>query len=475
MAKHFTPRRIALAVSLAFPLCSQAENAARVEFTSGEVRALAADGNSRLLSRGATLSSGDTVDTGTGRAQMRFTDGALVSLQPQTQFRIDEYAFAGKPAEDRGFFNLIKGGLRTITGLVGKGNRSNYKLTTSVATIGIRGTEFSVVYGNSVNVTTGEGAVDVCNGAGCLTVSDGQSAYVADQSTQPVIIEVKTDLPPPPPGNAGGGVSPQPASDSFSVSEERSAGGELTVIDTGDSGVEEPTPEDPLLTSGDGYYVYGQYTEQYGGYGGTVILQDATATLDSGKLVAVSNANGEIEAVTVAEHGQDGIIGWGRWTQGVCIGEYGCNGETVLDVHYLVGQPTPDLAALGGISASYDLSGATTPTSTGGASGGSVSGQLFADFSSYTMSFTMNVQVSASTFGLNGSGSIDSGTAHFSGSIGSCSGCATSPASGSFNGFFAGSGAERAGMLYDFESGVTGINRVSGAAVFTKGASGVPE
>ena len=34
-------------------------------------------------------------------------------------------------------------GLRTITGLVGRSNRDNYKVTTAVATIGIRGTEYT--------------------------------------------------------------------------------------------------------------------------------------------------------------------------------------------------------------------------------------------------------------------------------------------------------------------------------------------
>lgn len=467
MAKPFTPARLALAIALAFPLHALADNAARVEFTSGDVRALAADGSSRVLARGAQVGSGDTVDTGSGRAQMRFTDGSLVSLQPQTQFRIDQYAFAGKPAEDRGFFSLIKGGLRTITGLVGKGNRSNYKLTTSVATIGIRGTEFSVVYGNSINVTTGDGAVDVCNGAGCLTVSDGQSAYVADQSTPPVITEVKTDLPPPPPSNSGN-LTPQQGNDTFLVSENRSEGGGLEVLDGLDDG-----DGDGTLQSGDGYYVYGQYVDQYGGYGGEVMLDSASATFEGNAVVSASNSNGDIQASSVAEAHQDGIIGWGRWTSGSCSGEFDCAGDTLLDVHYIAGRPTPDLAALGGASGTYALSGYTTPTTTGGASGGSVSGSMTADFSAYTLSVGMNVTVSATTFGLTGSGSINSGTAAFSGSFSNCSGCSFSPPSGSFHGFFAGAGAERAGMVYTFDSGIGGINKVSGAAVFTQTSLGL--
>ncbi|WP_430432739.1 FecR family protein [Methyloversatilis sp.] len=469
MAKPFRPAHLALAMALAFPLNASADVAARVEFTAGDVRALAADGSSRVLARGAQVGSGDTVNTGSGRAQMRFTDGSLVSLQPQTQFRIDQYAFAGKPTEDRGFFSLIKGGLRTITGLVGKGNRSNYKLTTSVATIGIRGTEFSVAYGNSVNVTTGDGAVDVCNGGGCLTVSDGQSAYVADQNTIPVIVEIKTDLPPPPPSNAGvgggNGVLPPPNNETFLVAEERTSDGGLDIVT--------PPPTTPSLQTGDGYYVFGQYTDQYGGYGGVVSLGAASAQFEGATLVAASNGVDQIQKVSAVEAHEDGIIGWGRWTDGTCVGtgNSSCFGQPLIDMHYVVGKPTPDLAALGGVVATYALSGYTTPTSSGGGAGGAVSGSLTADFSSYAFQVSMNVAVASTSFGVTGSGSIDSGTSAFAGSISNCTGCAFNPTGGYVYGFFAGSAAERAGMIYHFETGISGINQVSGAAVFTKTSS----
>ncbi|MCZ7653437.1 MAG: FecR family protein [Rhodocyclaceae bacterium] len=130
---------------------------------------------------------------------MRFSDGAQVSLAPQTQFRIDEYRFAGKAdGNEKGFFSLLKGAMRTITGLVGRSNRDNYKVSTTVATIGIRGTEYSVTYGNSVNVTTGEGSNEVCNAAGCLILNSGETAYIADNNTRPVMTDKKTEIPPPP-------------------------------------------------------------------------------------------------------------------------------------------------------------------------------------------------------------------------------------------------------------------------------------
>src|SRR5476649_1542244 len=59
--------------------------------------------------------------------------------------QIDNYAYdAGKPDDDSASFNLVKGGLRSITGLLGKRNKERFALKTPTATIGIRGTTFIV-------------------------------------------------------------------------------------------------------------------------------------------------------------------------------------------------------------------------------------------------------------------------------------------------------------------------------------------
>lgn len=163
-----------------------AAGAAKVDFALGGVVALQADGSRRPLARGAEVSPGETVDTGAGRVQLRFSDGALVSLQPQTQFRIDSYEFKGQPdGSEKGFFSLLKGAMRTITGAIGKTDRKAYRLDTVVATIGIRGTEYAVAYGNSITATTYSGLIEVCNSAGCLLLEAGQSAYVPDANTLP--------------------------------------------------------------------------------------------------------------------------------------------------------------------------------------------------------------------------------------------------------------------------------------------------
>jgi hypothetical protein len=70
--------------------------AARVEFAVGNPQIASAGGPARPLAKGAAVEAGDTVFTNDGRVQLRFTDGAYVSLQPQSRFRVDEYRWEGR-------------------------------------------------------------------------------------------------------------------------------------------------------------------------------------------------------------------------------------------------------------------------------------------------------------------------------------------------------------------------------------------
>ena len=86
-----------MALAAAYPVVSYGAAAARVDFAVGTVQAVAAGGAQRPLSKGAEISAGETIRTGDdGRAQLRFADGALMSLQPRTEFRIDAYTYASK-------------------------------------------------------------------------------------------------------------------------------------------------------------------------------------------------------------------------------------------------------------------------------------------------------------------------------------------------------------------------------------------
>lgn len=171
--------------------------AAKVEFALGNVTATRLNGQSRVLNKGAELNTGDSISTGDGRLQIRFTDGAYLSLQPNTVFKIETYAFANKvDGNEKAFFSLLKGGLRTITGAIGKVNQKNYEMRTTTATIGIRGTAYSANQsGEGLTVAVSEGAVAVSNQAGVLAVSAGQSAFVRSPQSMPQVLTGAASLP----------------------------------------------------------------------------------------------------------------------------------------------------------------------------------------------------------------------------------------------------------------------------------------
>jgi len=455
-----------MALSAVYPISGHAASAAQVDFAAGDVKALAPDGRSRPLVKGAEIATGETIDTGNGRAQVRFSDGAQVSLQPQTQFRIDDYRFSGKAdGSEKGFFSLLKGGLRTITGLVGRSNRENYRVTTTVATIGIRGTEFSVVYGNSINVTTGEGSNEVCNAAGCLILNSGETAYVADNNTQPVMTDKKAEIPPPP---------PDPIPTLISGNNTNSDGTPAAIS----------SPVEATLASGPGYSIAGVGTVDYGwgfisewnifdGISGTTY---ATFSGNSLSKFTANDGTYDYEYTQGATVGMltDGIIGWGRWIDGTFLD--GSEGGTfpMQHVHYVVGMPTSpvEMASLTG-TATYSLLGYTYPTAWDGSTftigTQPISGSLTANFTSGSVMGTLGVPMGANTYSTSWSGSI--GGAYFSGydftsvtSTGAdCSACSCSTA---VWGFFAGTNASRAGLVYEING--TTYGDIHGAAVFKK-------
>ncbi|RZA18744.1 MAG: hypothetical protein EOP93_10495, partial [Lysobacteraceae bacterium] len=162
--------------------------AATAMFTSGDVRVVSAKGVVRDLKTGEGIESGETVKTGKGRVQLRMVDGALMALGERTTLRLDDYHLAGPAGTDeRGFMSLLGGGLRTISGSIGKPRTDNYKLDTPSGTIGIRGTEYTADVEDGLRVGVIGGRVAVCNDGGCVDVPKGSSAYTPNRSVKPSV------------------------------------------------------------------------------------------------------------------------------------------------------------------------------------------------------------------------------------------------------------------------------------------------
>lgn len=110
----------------------------------GEVSAIA-EGNSRELKQGDLVYVSDEILTGTRSfAVLQFTDGAKVTVRPDSKLVIESYLYAGND-NDEATLSLVSGGLRIITGAMAKTHPENYKVRTPVALMGVRGTEFSIM------------------------------------------------------------------------------------------------------------------------------------------------------------------------------------------------------------------------------------------------------------------------------------------------------------------------------------------
>ncbi len=142
--KAFAGALLAAACSVAWA----GQVAGTVIHLSGALMAQKADGKAKLLSMRSEVEPGDTlVSEKNTYAQIKFIDNSVITLKPDTTFKIEAFAFdAGKPDSDSASFNLVKGGLRSLTGLLGKRNKEKFLLKTPTATIGIRGTNFIAEY-----------------------------------------------------------------------------------------------------------------------------------------------------------------------------------------------------------------------------------------------------------------------------------------------------------------------------------------
>ncbi len=193
MSNHGFLRGWLLVVLLGGIGLAQAQPVARVLLAKGESQ-LERQGQRQGLAAGALLEAGDALFVGDrASVQLRFTDESLVALRANTVFKIDQYQHTGQVAGDKLAVSLAKGGLRTVTGLIGKANPPSVSLTTPTAVVGVRGTHFVALHcqddcarpegGQESNGTYGgvaDGFIGVTNGGGDVVFGQQEYFYVPD-------------------------------------------------------------------------------------------------------------------------------------------------------------------------------------------------------------------------------------------------------------------------------------------------------
>jgi len=123
-----------------------AEAVGKIGYMSGTLVVQREDGTIKVLAPKSEVWAGDMLVTAKDSyAQVQMNDGAKMTLRPHSNLKIEAYRFnKEEPKLDNAIFRLLKGGFRTVTGLIGKrGDPDAYKVHTATATIGVRGTDFS--------------------------------------------------------------------------------------------------------------------------------------------------------------------------------------------------------------------------------------------------------------------------------------------------------------------------------------------
>lgn len=151
-----------------------------VTLAQGNASLAPAGGLPRTAKVGDVVHEGDVLTTpGEGELHLVMQDTGFMALRSNSQFMVLSYKADGGD-EDKGVFKLLKGGLRSITGWIGRFNPSAYQVRTNSATIGIRGTDHETRYVPEGSSEGEAGTYDkVYAGQTYITTPEGDATEVA--------------------------------------------------------------------------------------------------------------------------------------------------------------------------------------------------------------------------------------------------------------------------------------------------------
>ena len=143
------------------------------------------DGSKVAVNLGMKLQEKDMVKTlGNAKVQIIFEDETIITIGKNSEFSIEEYLF-DEIEEPSLEFGLLRGAMRTITGKIGKIAPEKFAVKTKTATIGIRGTNFTIVQreNSEVIIYCTYGAISVSIDGYENVVQQGFYAHIVDGVT----------------------------------------------------------------------------------------------------------------------------------------------------------------------------------------------------------------------------------------------------------------------------------------------------
>jgi hypothetical protein len=186
MSKQRIATAVIAACLLAMPrLGWSQEPAGHILWAFGQVERVGADGVAKPLAKGDAVFEGDVIRSAAGsHAQLVMSDEALVAVRAESSVRLTKYSYHGvEDGTERAVIDLLKGGLRSVTGAIGRTNKENYQLRNDMHVIGIRGTDHET-YANDAGtfsrVTVGGTYIQAPSGR--IDVAPGEIAFASRKS-----------------------------------------------------------------------------------------------------------------------------------------------------------------------------------------------------------------------------------------------------------------------------------------------------
>ena len=155
----------------------------------------------------ANIKSYDTLETSNGRMGITFLDDTQIRLTEHSQVLVDEFVFDPNPDKSKMALNFAKGTARFVTGKLGLVPKKNIKIRTNSATIGIRGTDFTITVneiGESLIILlpnldgTSSGEIEVTTAMGTVLLNKPYESTVTTvfeaPPSNPVILDLTLDI-----------------------------------------------------------------------------------------------------------------------------------------------------------------------------------------------------------------------------------------------------------------------------------------
>ena len=139
----------------------------------------------RPLRQGDEVAQGDTIITGANSSVvLKLDDGQVAALTSNSRMTITAYQY--NPASESGnvLLSLISGGMRAITGVIGRRTPDRVAYRAATAPIGVRGTDVTIAtaQGNVV-VSVTEGSISFTMNNQTIIIPTGQAIHARPDGT----------------------------------------------------------------------------------------------------------------------------------------------------------------------------------------------------------------------------------------------------------------------------------------------------